>query len=98
MPATPLARRAGKKSNPVMAHDRFKFIRIFFVLGIVGLLVLLTGIVIMLGPLNISVADSYSALLARFWPRGLEHPVPPHPVWGYGRIRPFLKDPLAARL
>ena len=51
-----------------MAHDRFKFIRIFFVLGIVGLLVLLTGIIITLGPLNISVADSYSALLARFWP------------------------------
>lgn len=62
------ARRAGKKSNPEMAHERFKFIRIFFVLGIVGLLVLLTGIIITLGPLNISVIDSYSALLARFWP------------------------------
>jgi hypothetical protein len=35
------ARRAGKKSNPQKAHERFKFIRIFFVLGIVGLLILL---------------------------------------------------------
>ncbi|OPY54607.1 MAG: Cobalamin import system permease protein BtuC [Methanosaeta sp. PtaU1.Bin112] len=61
-------RRAGKKSNPEMAHERFKFIRIFFVLGIVGLLILLTGIIITLGPLNISVTDSYSALLSRFWP------------------------------
>ncbi len=62
------ARRAGKKSNPELAHERFKFIRIFFVLGIVCLLVLLTGIIITLGPLNISVTDSYSALFARFWP------------------------------
>lgn len=62
------SRRAGKKSNHELAHERFKFIRIFFVLGIAGLLVLLTGLIITLGPLNISVADSYSALLARFWP------------------------------
>jgi len=61
-------RRAGKKSNHEMAHERFKFIRIFFVLGIVGLLVLLTGVIITLGPLNISVVDSYSALLAPIWP------------------------------
>jgi iron complex transport system permease protein len=62
------ARRAGKKSNQEIAHERFKFIRIFFVLGIVALLILLIGIIITLGPLNISVTDSYSALLARFWP------------------------------
>ena len=62
------SRRAGKKGSSELAHERFKFIRIFFVLGIVGLLVLLTGIIITLGPLNISVADSYTALLARFWP------------------------------
>jgi hypothetical protein len=42
------ARRAGKKSNSEIAHERFKFIRIFFVLGIVGLLILLTGLIITL--------------------------------------------------
>ncbi|HNX39832.1 MAG TPA: iron ABC transporter permease [Methanothrix sp.] len=62
------SRRAGKKSSSEMAHERFKFIRIFFVLGIVGLLVLLTGFIITLGPLNISVGDSYAALLAHFFP------------------------------
>ncbi|MDM7933849.1 MAG: iron ABC transporter permease [Methanothrix sp.] len=51
-----------------MAHDRFKHLRVFFVLGIVALLILLTGIIITLGPLNITVADAYSALLGRFWP------------------------------
>jgi iron complex transport system permease protein len=62
------AKRSGKKSNHELAHERFKFIRILFVLGIAGLLVLLTGVIITLGPLDISVLDSYSALLARFWP------------------------------
>ncbi|HOV51684.1 MAG: Cobalamin import system permease protein BtuC [Methanosaeta sp. PtaB.Bin018] len=62
------SRRAGKKSGVELAHERFKFIRLFFVLSIVALLVLLTGFIITLGPLNISVADAYSALLARFWP------------------------------
>ena len=28
------AKRSGKKSNHELAHERFKFIRIFFVLGI----------------------------------------------------------------
>ncbi len=37
-------------------------------LGIAGFLILLTGVIITLGPLDISVLDSYSALLARFWP------------------------------
>ncbi|MDM7938721.1 MAG: iron ABC transporter permease [Methanothrix sp.] len=62
------SRRAGKKSGVELAHERFKFIRLFFVLSIAALLVLLTGFIITLGPLNISVADAYSALLARFWP------------------------------
>ena len=52
------AKRSGKKSNHELAHDRFKFIRILFVLGIAGLLVLLTGLIITLGPLDISVLDS----------------------------------------
>ncbi|MBK7387291.1 MAG: iron ABC transporter permease [Methanothrix sp.] len=63
------SRRSGKKSSHELAHERFKFIRILFVLGIVALLVLLTGIIITLGPLNISVSDSYYALLGRFWPQ-----------------------------
>jgi len=62
------SRRAGKKSGVELAHERFKFVRLFFVLSIAALLVLLTGFIITLGPLNISVADAYSALLARFWP------------------------------
>jgi len=62
------SRRAGKKSGMELAHERFKFMRLFFVLSIAALLVLLTGFIITLGPLNISVADAYSALLARFWP------------------------------
>ncbi len=62
------SRRAGKKSNPEKAHDRFKIIRTLFILGIAGILVLLTGFIITLGPLNISVTDSYAALLARFFP------------------------------
>lgn len=61
-------RRAGKKSGEELAHERFKFIRLFFVLSIAALLVFLTGFIITLGPLNISVADAYSALLARFLP------------------------------
>lgn len=62
------ARRAGKKSGMELAHDKFKFVRLFFVLAILAMLILLTGIIITLGPLNISVPDAYSALLARFWP------------------------------
>jgi iron complex transport system permease protein len=62
------SRRAGKKSNMEEAHDRFKYIRAFFVLGVLGLLILLTGIIITLGPLNISVAEAYYALLERFFP------------------------------
>ena len=60
------AKRSGKKSNHELAHERFKFIRILFVLGIAGLLVLLTGLIITLGPLDISVLDSYSAIMAGF--------------------------------
>jgi iron complex transport system permease protein len=76
------SRRAGKKGSSELAHERFKFIRIFFVLGIVGLLVLLTGIIITLGPLNISVADSYAALLARFWPESfVVDPLTSRVVW-----------------
>ncbi|HOT06976.1 MAG: Cobalamin import system permease protein BtuC [Methanosaeta sp. PtaB.Bin039] len=62
------SRRAGKRSAMQTAHDRFKLVRIFFVLGIAALLVFLTGLIITLGPLEISVADAYSALLARFLP------------------------------
>jgi len=62
------SRRAGKKSSMEEAHDRFKFVRIFFVLGVLGLLILLTGIIITLGPLNISVAEAYYALLERVFP------------------------------
>ncbi len=62
------SRRAGKKSIMEEAHDRFKFVRIFFVLGVLGLLILLTGIIITLGPLNISVTEAYYALLERFLP------------------------------
>jgi len=90
------AKRSGKKSNHELAHERFKFIRILFVLGIAGLLVLLTGLIITLGPLDISVLDSYSALLARFWPehfyvdeltsRGLEHPLSQNPGRNHGRL------------
>jgi iron complex transport system permease protein len=62
------ARRAKKKSDMEEAHDRFKLVRIFFVLAVLSLLVLLIGIIITLGPLNISVAEAYSALLERFFP------------------------------
>ena len=76
------SRRAGKKGSSELAHERFKLIRVFFVLGIVGLLVLLTGIIITLGPLNISVADSYAALLARFWPESFAvDPLTSRVVW-----------------
>ena len=76
------ARRAGKKGSSELAHERFKFIRVFFVLGIVGLLILLTGIIITLGPLDISVADSYAALLGRFWPESFAvDPLTSRVVW-----------------
>lgn len=63
-----IARRTGKKSGMQLAHEQFKLFRSIFVLAILLFLLLLTGFVITLGPLNISMYDAYSALLERFLP------------------------------
>jgi len=62
------SRRTGKRSRMQWSHDRFKLFRSAFVVAAVAVLLLLTGFIITLGPLNISVSDAYFAILARFYP------------------------------
>ena len=60
--------RSGKRSKMQEAHDSFIFARYVFMVGIVAAIVLLSGLIITLGPMNISIADAYRAILDRFYP------------------------------
>ncbi|KUK43444.1 MAG: iron ABC transporter permease [Euryarchaeota archaeon] len=60
--------RAGKRSEMQEAHDSFVFARYLFMAVIVASIIILTGVIITLGPLDITVADAYRALIARFYP------------------------------
>jgi len=61
--------RAGKRSRMQEAHDSFVFARYLFMAVIVASIIILTGVIITLGPLDITVADAYRALIARFFGR-----------------------------
>ena len=60
--------RSGKRSKMQEAHDSFVFARYFFMVAIIASIVLLTGVIITLGPLDITVADAYRALISKFYP------------------------------
>jgi iron complex transport system permease protein len=60
--------RTGKRSAVQEAHDKFVFEKTFFMVAILLLIILLIGIIITLGPLDISVVEVYCALLDRFYP------------------------------
>ena len=49
--------RAGKRSRMQEAHDSFVFARYLFMMVIIAAIIILTGVIITLGPLDISVAD-----------------------------------------
>ncbi|MDD5769250.1 MAG: iron chelate uptake ABC transporter family permease subunit, partial [Methanothrix sp.] len=74
--------RSGKRSKMQEAHDSFVFARYFFMVAIVAFIVLLTGFIITLGPLDISVADAYRALLSRAYPSSFQvDPLTERVVW-----------------
>ncbi|MDF0591433.1 FecCD family ABC transporter permease [Candidatus Methanocrinis natronophilus] len=74
--------RSGKRSKMQEARDSFVFARYFFMLAIVALIVLLAGFIITLGPLDISVADAYRALLSRAFPGAFQvDPLTERVVW-----------------
>jgi len=60
--------RAGKRSRMQEAHDSFVFARYLFMMLIIATIIILTGVIITLGPLDISVAEAYQALINRFYP------------------------------
>ena len=64
------------------AHDSFVFARYLFMAMIVASIIILTGVIITLGPLNISVAEAYQALIDRFYPNYFEvEPLTSRVVW-----------------
>jgi len=60
--------RAGKRSKMQEAHDTFIFGRYLFMAVILAFIIILTGVIITLGPLDISVAEAYRALIDRVYP------------------------------
>ncbi|UEC42607.1 MAG: ABC transporter, iron chelate uptake transporter family, permease protein [Methanothrix sp.] len=77
-----LSTRSGKRSKMQEARDSFVFARYFFMVAIVALIVLLAGFIITLGPLDISVADAYRALLSRAFPGTFQvDPLTERVVW-----------------
>ena len=50
------------------AHDSFVFARYLFMMLIIAAIIILTGVIITLGPLDITVAEAYQALIDRFYP------------------------------
>jgi len=74
--------RAGKRSRMQEAHDSFVFARYLFMMVIIAAIIILTGVIITLGPLDISVADAYRALIDRFYPGYFEvEPLTSRVVW-----------------
>jgi len=74
--------REGKRSRMQEAHDSFVFARYLFMAMIVASIIILTGVIITLGPLNISVAEAYQALIDRFYPNYFEvEPLTSRVVW-----------------
>jgi len=63
-----MSSRSGKRSQMQEAHDQFVVGRYLFMAFIVALTVVIIGVLITLGPLNITVMQAYSALLDRFYP------------------------------
>jgi ABC-type Fe3+-siderophore transport system permease subunit len=50
------------------AHDSFVFARYIFMMVIIATIIILSGVIITIGPMNISVADAYYAIIDRFYP------------------------------
>ncbi len=60
--------RAGNRSRMQEAHDSFVFARYIFMMVIIATIIILSGVIITIGPMNISVADAYYAIIDRFYP------------------------------
>lgn len=60
--------RAGKRSTMQEAHDTFILGRYLFMVAICVFIVLLIGVIITLGPLDITVTEAYCALISKFYP------------------------------
>ena len=58
--------RSGKRSKMQEAHDSFVFARYFFMVAIIASIVLLTGVIITLGHLDMTVSTHIARSCSKF--------------------------------